>query len=40
MLSECSKNSLTRTNPIYNARFDKVQRAKDYFREKTAAAKK
>ena len=36
MLSDNSKSSLTRINPIYNARFDKVQKAKDFFRLKVA----
>lgn len=34
LLSGITKNSLTRINPIYNARFDKVEKARKFFKEK------
>jgi len=34
LLGGVANNALYRINPIYNGRFDKIQKAKDYFKTK------
>jgi hypothetical protein len=34
LLSGVLNNAIVRINPIYNARFDKVHKAREYFRKK------
>lgn len=39
LLSAVLNNSLVRINPVYNGRFDKVTKAREYFRAKLAGLK-
>ena len=39
LLSGITNNAILRINPVYNSRFDKVEKARAYFREKVKKLK-